>query len=141
MKSNNINVNGIDMRWLEAGTGQPVVFLHGLPTSPGLWRHVIPLVKGARCLAWEMVGYGASIAEGRSRDISVARQADYLSEWMQAIGVEQALLVGHDLGGGVAQIAAVRHPRRVRGLLLINAIAYDSWPILPVKIVRSLSMV
>lgn len=128
------------MRWLEAGAGKPVIFLHGLPTSPELWRHVIPLVTGARCLAWEMVGYGASIPEGHGRDISVARQADYLLEWMRVIGVEQAILVGHDLGGGIAQIAAVRHPKRVQDLVLMNAIAYDAWPILPVKIVRGLGM-
>lgn len=140
MKANAIDVNGIRMRWLEAGDGQPVVFLHGIPTSPGLWRHVVPSVEGARCLAWEMVGYGASIAEGFSRDISVARQADYLLAWMQAVGVEQAILVGHDLGGGVAQIAAVSSSRRVRGLVLMNAIAYDSWPVLPVKMIRGLSM-
>jgi pimeloyl-ACP methyl ester carboxylesterase len=140
MQASHINVNSIHMRWLEAGAGQPVVFLHGIPTSPHLWRHVIPTVEGARCLAWEMVGYGASIAEGRHRDISVAKQADYLIAWMQAIGLDNAVLVGHDLGGGVAQIAAVRHPERVRGLVLMNAIAYDSWPILPAKLVRGLGL-
>lgn len=140
MRASNIDVNGIPMRWLEAGEGQAVVFLHGIPTSPGLWRHVMPLINGARCLAWEMVGYGASIPEGRHRDISVARQADYLAAWMQTLGLEQAVLVGHDLGGGVAQIAAVRHPERVKGLALMNSICYDSWPILPVKLIRSLSL-
>ncbi len=140
MKADEIKVNGIRMRWLEAGEGVPVVLLHGIPTSPGLWRHVVSQIASARCLAWEMVGYGASIPEGRDRDISVARQADYLLAWMHAIGVEAAVLVGHDLGGGVAQIAAVRRPEQVCGLVLMNAIAYDSWPILPVKIVRGLGM-
>lgn len=37
------------MRWEEAGEGAPVVFLHGIPTSPALWRHVVPLVERARC--------------------------------------------------------------------------------------------
>jgi pimeloyl-ACP methyl ester carboxylesterase len=140
MKASYVNANGIHMRCLEAGAGQPVVFLHGIPTSPGLWRHVIPSVEGARCLAWEMVGYGASIPEGRQRDISVTRQADHLTAWMQAIGVESAVLVGHDLGGGVAQIVSVRYPERVRGLVLMNSIAYDSWPILEVKLIRTMSM-
>jgi pimeloyl-ACP methyl ester carboxylesterase len=140
MKASNVNVNGIHMRWLEVGDGQPVVFLHGIPTSPGLWRHVIPSIAGARRLAWEMVGYGASIPEGSHRDISVGRQADYLSAWMQVLGLEQAVLVGHDLGGGVAQITAVRYPERVRALVLMNSICYDSWPILPVKLIRNLGM-
>jgi len=125
------------MSWEESGAGYPVIFLHGIPTSPGLWRHVIPAVDAARCMAWEMVGYGASIPQGKGRDISVARQADYLASWMQAAGVEKALLVGHDLGGGVAQIVAVRHPQRVAGLVLMNAICYDSWPIPRVKMLRA----
>jgi len=136
-----VNVNGLTMRWEEAGEGRPVVFVHGIPTSPRLWRHVVPRVEGARCLAWEMVGYGGSIAEGRGRDISVAHQADYLAEWMGATGLDDAVVVGHDLGGGVAQILAVRHPERVRGLVLTNCIAYDSWPIPMVKAMRALGPV
>lgn len=138
MQPNSKDVNGLTMRWEEEGEGTPVVFLHGIPTSPRLWRHVVPRVEGARRLAWEMVGYGASIPEGRDRDISVARQAEYLVDWMDAVGLERAVLVGHDLGGGVAQIAAVRHPERVRGLVLTNAISYDSWPIPMVKAMRAL---
>jgi pimeloyl-ACP methyl ester carboxylesterase len=64
-------------------------------------------VRGGRCLAFEMVGYGESIPAGRDRDISVARQADYLLAWLNHLDIEQAVLAGHDLGGGVAQIAAV----------------------------------
>lgn len=138
MERKTMDVKGIKMSWEESGDGYPVIFLHGIPTSPGLWRHVIPAVNAARCIAWEMIGYGASIPEGKGRDISVASQADYLVSWMQAAGIEKALLVGHDLGGGVAQIVAVRHPERVTGLVLINSICYDSWPISQIKIMRAL---
>ena len=75
MESNFVEVGGVRMRWEERGEGQPVVFVHGIPTSPRLWRRVIPKVNGARCLAWEMVGYGASIPESEGRDISVGQQA------------------------------------------------------------------
>ena len=102
MQSRTVDVKGIRMRWEEEGEGHPVVFIHGIPTSPRLWRHVIPSVQGARSMAWEMVGYGASIEEDRDRDISVAKQADYLASWMREVGLESAFLVGHDLGGGVA---------------------------------------
>ena len=126
------------MRWEESGEGPPVVFVHGIPTSRRLWRRVIPKVNGARCLAWEMVGYGASIPEGEGRDISVACQAGYLADWMQEVGLGGGtVIVGHDLGGGVAQILAVRHPELVRGLVLMNSICYDNWPILPVKAIRA----
>ncbi len=131
-------VAGIRMRWLEHGQGYPVVFVHGIPTSPELWRKVMPRLRGGQALAWEMVGYGASIAEGRGRNISVAKQADYLAAWLQQLGIERAVLVGHDLGGGVVQIAATRYPGLCAGLLLTNAIGYDSWPIPEVKAVRAL---
>ena len=88
-----------------------------------------------------MVGYGGSIPEGRSRDISVARQADYLLAWLETVGVERALFAGHDLGGGVVQIAAVREPARCAGLFLTNAIGYDSWPIPSVRMMRALGPV
>ncbi|MEQ3626853.1 MAG: alpha/beta hydrolase [Celeribacter sp.] len=129
MQSHTAPVEGIPMRWEETGTGDPVILLHGIPTCPALWRDVAPLIRNRRVLAWEMPGYGASIPEGRDRDISVGTQADYLVAWMRSQGIHRAILVGHDLGGGVAQIAAVRHPEMVSGLLLTNAISYDSWPI------------
>ena len=137
MQSRSVEVEGISMRWEEEGEGTPVVYLHGIPTSPRLWRHVTPLVRDARSLAWEMVGYGASMEEGRDRDISVARQAEYLASWMRELELEGAVVVGHDLGGGVAQILAVRNPELVRGLVLTNVISYDSWPIPQVKLLRA----
>lgn len=137
MNTMSASIDGIPMRWEEHGEGPPVVLIHGIPTCPALWRHVVPAIRGARCLAWEMPGYGASIPAGEDKDISIAAQADHLVAWMRHIGLTEAVLVGHDLGGGVAQIAAVRHPALVRGLLLTNAIAYDSWPIPSVKAVAA----
>lgn len=129
MQNHSTAVDGIDMRWEETGSGDPVILLHGIPTCPALWRDVAPLIEGRRVLAWEMPGYGGSIPEGKDRDISVAAQAEYLVAWMRGQGIERAILAGHDLGGGVAQIAAVRNPQMVSGLLLTNAICYDSWPV------------
>jgi len=137
MQSKTTTVNGIPTRWEEHGEGAPLILLHGIPTCPALWRHVTPRLENARCLAWEMVGYGASIPEGRNRDISVAQQADYMIAWLHHLGVGKAVFAGHDLGGGVAQIAAARHPEMCAGLFLTNAIGYDSWPIPSVKMMRA----
>ena len=141
MQTKSSEIDGTSMRWEEAGEGSPVVYVHGIPTSPRLWRHVIPRVGNARSLAWEMVGYGGSMQEGRDRDISVAKQADYLASWMWELELEGTVIVGHDLGGGVAQILAVEHPELVRGLVLTNAISYDSWPIPQVKLLRAMGPV
>ena len=137
MKSHTTKVDGIKMRWEEQGDGPAIIFVHGIPTSPALWRDVIPQVSGARCIAWEMVGYGESIPEGPGRDLSVKRQAQYLRRFMEALGIERAILVGHDLGGGVVQIAAVRDPSICLGLVLVDAVGYDSWPIPSVKLMRA----
>jgi len=129
-------IGATPMRWHERGHGPVVVLVHGIPTSPALWRHVLPLVSDARLLAWEMVGYGRSWDVGPHVDISVKAQAGHLHRWLDELDVDRAVLVGHDLGGGVCQIAAVGRPERCAGLVLTNSIAYDSWPIPMVRALR-----
>jgi pimeloyl-ACP methyl ester carboxylesterase len=131
-------VAGTPIAWGEAGGGPPVVLVHGIPTGPALWRHVVPrLGGGIRALAFEMVGYADSIPAGRDRDLSLSAQAEHLHAWLDELGIERAVLVGHDLGGGVVQIAAVRRPERCAGLVLTNAVSYDSWPIPSVAAMRA----
>jgi pimeloyl-ACP methyl ester carboxylesterase len=113
-----------------------VVLIHGIPTGPALWRHVVPRLSGVRTLVVEMVGYAQSIPEGHERDLSVAAQAGYLDALLDHLGVDRAVLAGHDLGGGVAQIVAARRPERLAGLMLTNTISYDSWPIPSVAAMR-----
>ncbi len=114
------------------------MLLHGIPTSPRLWRHVMPLVEG-RTLAWEMLGYGTSIPDADGHEIDLSSQADRLLSWLDEVEVAKPVLVGHDLGGGVAQIAATRARDRFSGLVLTNAVCYDSWPIPSVKLMRRLA--
>jgi pimeloyl-ACP methyl ester carboxylesterase len=128
------------VRWLEQhGEGIPVVLVHGIPTSPALWRHVVPRLAGLRVLAFEMTGYGDSVPAGRGRDISLSAQADRLLEWLAHLGIDRAVLVGHDLGGGVVHIAAVRRPDVCAGLFITNGVGYDSWPIPSVKAMAAAS--
>lgn len=58
--------------------------------------------------------------------------------WLDVLGLDRVILVGHGLGGGVVQIAAVRHPHRCAGILITNGIGYDSWPIPSVKMLRAM---
>ncbi len=132
MESKEAIVEGLQNRWVEHGSGRPAVLVHGIPTSPRLWRHVMPLVEG-RTLAWEMTGYGTSIPDGAGLDLDLSAQADRLLAWLDTLALDKPVLVGHDLGGGVAQIAAVRSPERFSGLVLTNTVCYDSWPIPSVK--------
>ena len=137
MQTRSTDVDGTPVRWLEQGDGPPVVLVHGIPTSPALWRHVAPLLPGLRVLAFEMTGYGDSIPAGEGRDVSVSAQADRLNAWIEQLDLGPVTLVGHDLGGGVVHIAALRRPDLCAGLLITNGIGYDSWPIPSVKAMRA----
>jgi pimeloyl-ACP methyl ester carboxylesterase len=132
-------IDGTPVRWVEQGEGQPVVLVHGLPTSPALWRHVVPLLPGLRVLALELTGYGESIPAGEDRDLSVGAQADRLTAWLDHLDVGPATLVGHDLGGGVVHIAAVRRPDLCAGLMVADAVGYDGWPVPEVKALKAIA--
>ncbi len=139
MQQRQATVGEVPMRWLDSEVeGTPVVFIHGIPTLPLLWRHVVAQLEGVRSLAWEMVGHGESWPSAEDRDISVRAQASYLLAWLENQGLEKVMVVGHDLGGGVAQIAAAKDRSRITGIVLTNSICYDSWPIPSEKMMRSI---
>ena len=122
-------VEGHRIAYLDAGDGPPLILLHGIPTSGLLWRNVIPeLAQSHRVIAPDMLNYGASDKPARA-DVSIAAQARILIGLMDALGLGRVDLAAHDIGGGVAQIVAVRHPERINRLILANAICFDSWPI------------
>ncbi len=126
MKRRHRDVNGLWMNGRESGEGLPVVMVHGLGTSPMLWRNVMPKVSSARCLAWELVGYGNSMPQGARRNISVAQQAVYMLDWLRALRIRRAVFVGHGLGGGVLQVALKRMPTLCQGLVLVSLRLYHS---------------
>jgi pimeloyl-ACP methyl ester carboxylesterase len=115
--------------YVDEGQGEPVVLLHGIPTWGYLWSGLMPaLALTHRVLVPDLLGYGYSDRrEGFER--SIARQAEAMDAWMDRLGVSGAVVVGHDIGGGVAQHLAVRFPRRVSRLCLMNSVCFDSWPV------------
>ncbi|MDQ4003851.1 MAG: haloalkane dehalogenase [Actinomycetota bacterium] len=122
-----------EMAYVDTGAGDPVVFLHGNPTSSYLWRNVIPEVEPhARCLAPDLVGMGDS---GPAPDGSYrfADHARYLDAWFDALLPTQSVtLVGHDWGSVLGFYWARRHPQRVHGLAYMEAIvrpvSWEEWP-------------
>src|SRR5690348_9383567 len=128
-----VKLLGTEMAYVDTGNGDPIVFLHGNPTSSYLWRNVIPPVEGvARCLAPDLVGMGDSgkAAAGSYRFVDHAR---YLDGWFEALGLTRNVtLVGHDWGSALAFHWAERHPDRVAALVYMEAIvrplAWNDWP-------------
>lgn len=120
------------------GAGEPVVFLHGFPTSSHLWNGVVPLVpEGRRVVVVDLLGFGRSDRPG-GRDVSVRGHAERIIALLDALRINYACIVGHDVGGGIAQSIAVRHPTRVSHLCLINSVAFDDWPVREVKLARAM---
>jgi len=120
------------------GTGEPIVFIHGFPTSSHLWSDVATLTpKGHRVVVLDLLGYGRSDPPAPGIDLSIRAHADRVVTLLDALGINYATIVGHDVGGGIAQSLAIRHPTRVSRLCLINAVAFDDWPGREVKLVRA----
>jgi haloalkane dehalogenase len=123
----------VELATVDTGQGDPVVFLHGNPTSSYLWRNVIPHVAGmARCLAPDLLGMGESdrAPRGTYRFVDHAR---YLDAWFDALELtENVTLVAHDWGSALAFHWAYRHQERVKGIAYMEAIvrplAWEEWP-------------
>lgn len=128
-----VAVLGTEMAYVETGEGDPVVFLHGNPTSSYLWRNVIPHVEPrARCLAPDLVGMGDS-GDAPDGSYHFVDHARYLDEWFEALGLTgDVTLVGHDWGGALGFHWAHRNPERVRGIAYMETIvrpfSWEEWP-------------
>ena len=114
-----INTNGAAIRVEESGAGEPaLIFLHYWGGSSRTWRIVIDrLGDKSRCIALDQRGWGASIATDARYDLSV--MADDVEAVARQLGLGRYVLVGHSMGGKVAQIVAARRPKELVGLVLI----------------------
>ncbi|MBI1279571.1 MAG: alpha/beta fold hydrolase [Anaerolineaceae bacterium] len=122
---------------LEAGAagGKPVVLLHGVPTNANLFRSVLPILAdvGYHAIAPDMPGYGETRLSDMA-DYSISAVADLIAAWIQAEKRQPIWLVGHDLGGAVAQLIAVRYPELVSRLTMGNCPIGDSFPVTAVNL-------
>ena len=130
-------VNGKRLAYVEEGHGDPIVLLHGNPTSSYLWRNVIPeLITSGRVIAPDLVGQGdsekLSVSEGPGRyTFEVAYE--YLAGLLSELDAEQnVVLVGHDWGSALGFHWARNHPDLVRGIAymeaLVSPVEWSEWP-------------
>ncbi|MEP6691959.1 MAG: alpha/beta hydrolase [Gemmatimonadaceae bacterium] len=112
------------------GQGGPaVVLLHGFGTSAFLWRAVAPALAAAgyTALAVDLMGYGESDRPVEA-DYAIAAQAEYVRRALLGMRVSRFVVVGVDIGGGVAQMLAATAPASVAGLVLINSVGLGECP-------------
>ena len=122
-----------EMSYVDVGEGDPIVFLHGNPTSSYLWRNIIPSVSDrGRCLAPDLVGMGAS-GQSPNGAYRFVDHMKYLDAWFDAIGLQRnVLLVLHDWGSALGFNWAHRHAERVQGIAYMEALVQPrSWSDFP----------
>jgi 2-hydroxy-6-oxonona-2,4-dienedioate hydrolase len=116
-----INVEGLNTRYLEDGAGPAVLLLHGsaLGSSADVWeQHVGPLAaRGLRILAYDRPGFGRT---DDPKDASAAYQQQFVLEFMDALGIERAGIVGHSQTGNFAVNLALSRPERVSGIMVLG---------------------
>jgi pimeloyl-ACP methyl ester carboxylesterase len=120
-----VDVDGVQLHYVEAGEGPPLVLLHGLNGSTFGFRLLTPyLAPHFRTIAVDLMGFGYS-DRPQHRDYSLGAQARLVAGLLDALGIEDAFILGHSLGGAVAMHLALEFPERVDGLILVSS-ASDS---------------
>jgi haloalkane dehalogenase len=136
MEKRRVDVNGLSMAYVEVGEGDPIVLLHGNPTSSYLWRNIIPHLSGlGRCIAPDLIGMGDSdpLPVSGPDSYRFVEHREYLDGLLEALGVtSNVTLVVHDWGSGLGFDWANRHRDAVKGIAYMEAIvapvSWNDWP-------------
>ena len=110
-----IEVLGSKMHYIDEGEGDPILLLHGNPTSSYLWRNIIPhLTPKARCIAPDLIGMGKS----DKPDIGYRffDHVEYIEGFIEKMGLKNITLVIHDWGSGLGFHYAMRHEGNIKGI-------------------------
>ena len=117
------------IRYREDGTGEPLLFVHGVIVNGDLWRKVVPqLSKDFRCIVPDWPLGSHEIPMSPDADLTPPGLARLVVEFMDALGLETVTLVGNDTGGAVCQMVAAEYPDRVARLVLTSCDLYDRFP-------------
>jgi pimeloyl-ACP methyl ester carboxylesterase len=130
--------NGIGMHLAEAGSGPLVVLLHGFPELWYSWRHQLPALAAAgyHAVAPDLRGYGNSDASATDEGYAPSNLAADVIGLLDALGAEQAVLVGHDWGANIAWACGELFPERVAGLVALSVPYRPRPPMPPSEVLR-----
>lgn len=130
-ESKYIDVHGSKMHYIDEGSGDPILFLHGNPTSSYLWRNIIPhLMSMGRCIALDLIGMGKS--EKPDIEYGFFDHVKYVEGFIEKMGLTNLTLVLHDWGSALGFHYAMHHEKNVKGLAFMEAILKPfSWDMFP----------
>jgi pimeloyl-ACP methyl ester carboxylesterase len=116
--------SGEEIAYFDEGKGQPIIFIHGLGSYAPAWKKNIEGLKSQyRCIAIDLPGYGKS-SKGKY-EASMTYYAAILRDFMEAIGLEKAVVAGHSMGGQIAMTAALAYPDKVERLVLVAPAGFE----------------
>ncbi|MCH8065815.1 MAG: haloalkane dehalogenase [Chloroflexi bacterium] len=125
-----IEVEGSKIHYVEEGTGDPILFLHGNPTSSYLWRNIIPYAaKVGRAIAPDLIGMGKS--DKPDIEYRFFDHVPYIEGFIEQLGLQNITLVIHDWGSGLGFHYASRHEDNIKGVAFMEAILPMRWDTFP----------
>jgi cis-3-alkyl-4-acyloxetan-2-one decarboxylase len=122
-----LDIGGLNYHYLDEGSGSPVVMVHGNPSWSFYYRNLVLALRDRyRCIVPDHIGCGLSDKPGDDRyDYTLSRRVDDLDALLEHLGItENITLVVHDWGGMIGMAYAVRHPERIRRLVILNTGAF-----------------
>ncbi len=109
------------------GEGPPAVLVHGTPSRAYIWREVVPTLAELHTVyVYDLLGFGES-ERGEGQDVSIAAQGRALSELVEAWGLEEPQVAGHDIGGGIALRAHLLEGVPFERIALLDAVVLTPW--------------
>jgi haloalkane dehalogenase len=124
-ESKYIEVHGAKMHYIDEGEGDPILFLHGNPTSSYLWRNIIPYMTSlGRCIAPDLIGMGKS--DKPEIPYRFFDHSTYVNGFIETLGLKNITLVIHDWGSGLGFHYAAHHADNVKGIAFMEAIVKPS---------------
>ena len=133
--SHYISVHGSKIHYVDVGAGDPILFLHGNPTSSYLWRNIIPyLTSLGQCIAPDLIGMGKS--DKPDIEYRFFDHVKYIEGFVEQMELKNVTLVIHDWGSGLGFHYARGHENNVKGIAFMEAILMPipSWDLFPAKV-------
>lgn len=131
LATQHVLINGTRIAHGVYGEGDPVVLIHGTPSSSLIWRNVLLILASAgyKVHVFDLLGYGLSERPwDPAIDTSISGQVPIIEALFQHWGLDKAHVVAHDIGGGIAQRLGIFSPHLFRSLTLIDVVSFDSYP-------------
>ena len=120
-ESHFVEVNGSKIHYIDEGEGDPILFLHGNPTSSYLWRNIIPyMTSRGRCIAPDLIGMGKS--DKPDIDYTFFDHVSYIEGFIEKLGLKNITLVIHDWGSGIGFQYAMGHEDNIKAIAFMEAI-------------------